>query len=438
MNPYRTEKVLVDIRKRSVPNPIAVVASTDVEVELSVLADGTAYDCSGMTGSKAVFYISQDGRADTFGAVEARRGKLVFRIPADHLGYPGEYRWQIVVSDGERFSEWARGDFFIRTNPAADFEPMQLLDPPFVRKDEVLDEIDETSELPVQSKVLFDALSGVQTPIAPSTDPSAAGKPADAKATGDQLTGKADKVANATSGNLAGLDANGSLTDSGKKAADFATAAQGALAATAYQKPSTGIPATDLAASVQTSLGKADAALEAGAVAMEYDSSGSYSYYNGDYCTHDGKLWVCLDSDVSGEWDQTKWALVIVMDELVHFLSLKADTSALPYAQGNTITATAQLADRTGNRVVPLADNTTDIELTFPDAAVGRLRDFLVLVTNTTGNTGSITFTPPTGAVVYGDGFTNAPASGETWLYSVSEVAANTFWAKSVKMEVAQ
>ncbi len=133
MNPYRTEKVLVDIRKRSVPNPIAVVASTDVEVELSVLADGTAYDCSGMTGSKAVFYISQDGRADTFGAVEARRGKLVFRIPAGHLGYPGEYRWQIVVSDGERFSEWARGDFFIRTNPAADFEPMQLLDPPWLK-----------------------------------------------------------------------------------------------------------------------------------------------------------------------------------------------------------------------------------------------------------------------------------------------------------------
>lgn len=47
---------------------------------------------------------------------------------------------------------------------------------------------------------------------------------------------KADKVANATAGNFAGLDAEGNLTDSGKKAADFATAAQGAKADTALQK----------------------------------------------------------------------------------------------------------------------------------------------------------------------------------------------------------
>lgn len=49
------------------------------------------------------------------------------------------------------------------------------------------------------------------------------------------LDGKADKVANATSGNLAGLDANGNIMDSGKKASDFATAAQGAKADTALQ-----------------------------------------------------------------------------------------------------------------------------------------------------------------------------------------------------------
>ena len=36
------------------------------------------------------------------------------------------------------------------------------------------------------------------------------------------LSGKADKVANATAGNFAGLDANGNLTDSGKKPSDFA------------------------------------------------------------------------------------------------------------------------------------------------------------------------------------------------------------------------
>lgn len=46
---------------------------------------------------------------------------------------------------------------------------------------------------------------------------------------------KADKVTNATKGNFAGLDEEGNLTDSGAKAADFATAAQGAKADTAVQ-----------------------------------------------------------------------------------------------------------------------------------------------------------------------------------------------------------
>lgn len=47
---------------------------------------------------------------------------------------------------------------------------------------------------------------------------------------------KTDKVSNATNGNLAGLDGNGNLTDSGKKASDFATAAQGAKADTALDQ----------------------------------------------------------------------------------------------------------------------------------------------------------------------------------------------------------
>ena len=73
---------------------------------------------------------------------------------------------------------------------------------------------------------------------------------------------KADKVQGAVSGNFAGLDQNGNLTDSGSDASDFATAAQGVLASTAYQKPSTGIPKTDLASDVQTSLDLAGTALQ--------------------------------------------------------------------------------------------------------------------------------------------------------------------------------
>lgn len=121
-----------------------------------------------------------------------------------------------------------------------------------------------------------------------------------------------------------------------------------------------------------------------------------------------------------------------------------ASADALRYALGPALIVSGQLADRTCNRVLALADNVADIVLTFPDVPseggvmLLAARDFLVLVTNTTGNTGNITFTPPTGATVYGDGFTHSPASGETWLYSVTEVAANTFWVKSEKMEVAQ
>ena len=54
------------------------------------------------------------------------------------------------------------------------------------------------------------------------------------------ISGKADKVASATNGNFAGLDANGNLTDSGSKAADFATAAQGAKADSAIQSVTEG------------------------------------------------------------------------------------------------------------------------------------------------------------------------------------------------------
>lgn len=58
-------------------------------------------------------------------------------------------------------------------------------------------------------------------------------------------------------------------TDTSRQAviSDLATIRSGAAAgATAYQKPNTGIPATDLASAVQTSLGKADTALQSSAL----------------------------------------------------------------------------------------------------------------------------------------------------------------------------
>ena len=51
----------------------------------------------------------------------------------------------------------------------------------------------------------------------------------------NNLGTKADKVSGATANNFAGLDANGNLKDSGKKASDFASAAQGTKADSAIQ-----------------------------------------------------------------------------------------------------------------------------------------------------------------------------------------------------------
>lgn len=92
------------------------------------------------------------------------------------------------------------------------------------------------------------------------------------------ISGKADKVSNSTNGNFAGLDASGNLTDSGHKHSDYQAAlvsgtniktvnstsllGSGNVSVGTYSKPSGGIPKTDLASAVQTSLGKADTALQ--------------------------------------------------------------------------------------------------------------------------------------------------------------------------------
>lgn len=64
--------------------------------------------------------------------------------------------------------------------------------------------------------------------------------PSDAKYPSEKLVvtdlkAKADKVTSATQGNFAGLDSFGNLTDSGSKASDFATSAQGTKADSAIQ-----------------------------------------------------------------------------------------------------------------------------------------------------------------------------------------------------------
>ena len=76
-----------------------------------------------------------------------------------------------------------------------------------------------TAEVKISSttgNVLTSDDNGLYVPTPPVTD----------------ISGKADKVADATEGNFAGLDAEGNLTDSGSKAADFEVAGAAAQALT--------------------------------------------------------------------------------------------------------------------------------------------------------------------------------------------------------------
>lgn len=67
-------------------------------------------------------------------------------------------------------------------------------------------------------------------------------------------SGKADKVASATSGNFAGLDAEGNLTDSGKKASDFDEAGA-AAAVSGYSEGETAKTVKEVATEVTTLVG---------------------------------------------------------------------------------------------------------------------------------------------------------------------------------------
>lgn len=67
-------------------------------------------------------------------------------------------------------------------------------------------------------------------------------------------SGKADKVASATSGNFAGLNAEGNLTDSGKKASDFDEAGA-AAAVSGYNKGETAKTVKEVATEVATLVG---------------------------------------------------------------------------------------------------------------------------------------------------------------------------------------
>ena len=118
-------------------------------------------------------------------------------------------------------------------------------------------------------------------------------------------------------------------------------------------------------------------------------------------------------------------------------MALTSDIPNVRYPFGAPITASAILADRTRNRVNALSTLTDAIDLSFPAAVEGMGCDFLVRVHRETGGV-AINFTVPTGAVVFGDGFASAIGEGEDWLYAITEIAANEWYVRAIKLEVAE
>ena len=114
------------------------------------------------------------------------------------------------AQDGTTARAWSAGDVIARYFTAADQNAMQ----------ENIKKLDSEKAAKAASPVAGN-LAGLD---ANGNLTNSGKKPADFADANHTHAGKADKVNSATAGHFAGLDANGNLTDSGKKAADFADA----------------------------------------------------------------------------------------------------------------------------------------------------------------------------------------------------------------------
>ena len=126
------------------------------------------------------------------------------------------------------------------------------------------DALSTTSENPVQNKVVTNALNGKQATI---DDLSTIRSGAAAGATAYQKPGAGipeSDMASAVQTSLGKADSAYQKPGSGIPKTDLASAVQTSLgkADSAYQKPDTGIPSSDMASAVQNSLGKADSAYQ--------------------------------------------------------------------------------------------------------------------------------------------------------------------------------
>ena len=225
--------------------------------------------------------------------------------------------------------------------------------------------------------------------------PNGGGTPYATTAQIPDVTGKADKAVPSAAGNLAALNAQGNLADSGAKVSDFAT-------------PS------DLPYAMVTP-GEWEFS------GSGYDAAANYeiaytvgSWYLRAVTGVPDNPYVDLDQVVGDENDLSV--------DFVNY-QITATRASLP----------GHLLDRAGNRVV-VTDDTT---LTLPALVnAGKLRDFLVRLEISGSTVPTITFAAPTGETITyetdGDTFPVPDEAGD-WLYSFTESCVAHKFAVSLK-----
>lgn len=134
--------------------------------------------------------------------------------------------------------------------------------------------LDGSSTNPVQNRAIYDAIDDKQDVI---SDLATIRSGASAGATAIQPSATTGLVKNDGTIDTTAYATTADLSSKQDTISDLATIRSGATAgSTAYQKPSGGIPDSDLSSAVQTSLGKADTAVQSGDLAS-VATSGSYT-----------------------------------------------------------------------------------------------------------------------------------------------------------------
>lgn len=280
------------------------------------------------------------------------------------------------------------------------------------------DQVLASITLPATNDGTLAMVNDIPVVTAPSTEDSASGKAADAKATGGALAGKLDK----SGGGIAKIE----WADSGQSTATLLiTFANGKTLAFDYDGYSSDTVATRLWIAAQGFVNrltsyftagnlvqltqdggiedsgvKASDKLDASSASAPFSDDSSVSYPVGSHVTYNGKLYVCTTATTGGTWVAGSWAEDTMTDPdavlditAQNQLRVVAKDGTLLWAQGYDLasTSSATLAcDATNN--FTFASGATSQAFTLPTAPTGKVGDFGLDIDNS-ANTGAATMT---------------------------------------------